>query len=78
MSAASPSLTERVAILELANQAQAAVADGAKPGDLRWSHPARDFFWSVGPGGPRYLDAYQFLELARGVMERAEEQRLRR
>ena len=77
MSAASPSLTERVAILELANQAQAAVADGAKPGDLRWSHPARDFYWCDASGGQVFMDAYQFITLARRVMDHGEERRLR-
>ncbi len=70
-------LMGRMAILELANQAQAAVLSGVKPGDLRWSHPARDFFWLDVSGYPAFLDAYQFIALARRVMEHGEDQRLR-
>ncbi len=69
-------LSGRIAILELANQAQAAVLGGVKPGDLRWSHPARDFFWLDVSGFPAFMDAYQFITLARRVMERGEELRL--
>ncbi|MCP5083198.1 MAG: hypothetical protein GY948_16035 [Alphaproteobacteria bacterium] len=70
-------LAGRIAILELANQAQAVVMGGVKPGDLRWSHPARDFFWHDVSGGRVFMDAYQFLILARRVMEHGEERRLR-
>ncbi len=70
-------LSGRIAMLELANQAQAAVLRGVKPGDLRWSHPARDFFWLDVSGVPAFMDAYQFISLARRVMEQGEELRLR-
>lgn len=69
-------LSGRIAILELANQAQAAVMGGVKPGDLRWSHPARDFYWCDASGGQVFMDAYQFITLARRVMEHGEERRL--
>ena len=70
-------LAERIAILELANQAQAKVMGGVKPGDLRWSHPARDFFWTDASRDRVFMDAYQFITLARRVMEHGEERRLR-
>lgn len=67
----------RLAILELAYQAQAKVLGGIKPGDLRWSHPARDFFWHDETGAHVFMDAYQLIALARRVMEHNEELRLK-
>ncbi len=69
---------DRIAILELVNQAQGAVMAGVRPGDMRWSHPARDFYWHDTSGRPVFMDAYQFISLARRVMEHGEERRLRR
>lgn len=70
------STSVRLAILELACQAQARVLGGIKPGDLRWSHPARDFFWHDETGVAVFMDAYQLIALARRVMEHSEELRL--
>ena len=68
-------LPSRVELLEAANAANASVRAGCKPGDLRWSHPARDFVWFDVDGVPIEMDAYALLSLAAEYARHAERNR---
>ena len=59
------SLDDRIAVLETANSAQAAIMSGVKPGDLRWNNRIRDFVWIDADDEPVKMDAYTFLAFAR-------------
>ncbi|MEM7425179.1 MAG: hypothetical protein AAF441_03735 [Pseudomonadota bacterium] len=68
----------RLELLEAANIARSAVLSGTRPGDLRWSHPARDFIWFDVDGCPVRMDAYTLLALATGFARQSEDDRLNR
>lgn len=62
--------SDRSNIIETAQLAFMAMANGISPGDLRWSDPERDFVWIALDNSRVPMDAPTVVSLAKVVVER--------